>query len=49
MFLDFRDLAGMGIIGIFIIGFLVLMGAFAWPLLLAWVFLTWLAIQFCKG
>jgi hypothetical protein len=48
MFIDFKDLAGMGIMGTFIIAFLVIFGAFAWPVLLGWVFLTWLAIKFCK-
>lgn len=48
MFLDFRDIAGMGIIGIFVVGFFVLMGALTWPIWLCVVFLTWLAIKFCK-
>lgn len=48
MFIDFRDIAGMGIIGIFVVGFFVLFGALTWPVWACVAFLTWLAIKFCK-
>lgn len=48
MFIQFQDLAKMGIIGTFVIGFFVVFGAFTWPILLAWLFLTWLSMKFCK-
>lgn len=46
--LTFPNLVGLGFVGIIVIGFLTIMGGMSWPTLFAWLFLTWLAIQYNK-
>ncbi len=46
MFIDFEDIAGMGVIGILIVGVFVLLGAIPVSLLLCIVVLTGMALMF---
>jgi hypothetical protein len=46
MFLNFKDISGLGFFGCLVVGFFVLVGAETLPLLLAVMALTWVARQF---
>lgn len=49
MFIDFEDIAGMGLIGILVVGVFVLLGAIPFSVLFCIAVITGLALMFGKN